>query len=75
LKYEVKLGEIAPAILQTAQEKKANLIVLGARHRPPLSDHRPRTKLAAIIRSSRCPVLVVPAETPDLSSVTERKSL
>jgi nucleotide-binding universal stress UspA family protein len=75
LKYEVKLGEIAPAILQTAQENKANLIVLGARHRPPLSDHRPRTKLAAIIRSSRCPVLVVPAETPDLSSVTERKSL
>jgi nucleotide-binding universal stress UspA family protein len=60
-KYEVKSGEIAPAILQAAKEHKANLIVLAARHRPPLADHRPRTKLAAIIGASRCPVLVVPA--------------
>lgn len=66
LKCEVKHGEIAPTILQSARENKANLIVLGARHRPPLADHRPRTKLATIIRSSRCPVLVVPAQTPDL---------
>jgi nucleotide-binding universal stress UspA family protein len=61
LKSEVKSGEIAPAILQSAQEHKANLIVLAARHRPPLADHRPGTKLAAIIGASRCPVLVVPA--------------
>ena len=60
-KCEVKSGEIAPAILQSAQESKANLIVLAAKHRPPLADHRPRTKLAAIIGASRCPVLVVPA--------------
>jgi nucleotide-binding universal stress UspA family protein len=63
LKTEVKSGETVPAILQAAQENKANLIVLGARHRPPLADHRPRTKLAAIIRASRCPVLVVPAHS------------
>ena len=61
LKYEVKSGEIAAAILQAAREQKANLIALTARHRPPLADHRPRTKLAAIISASRCPVLVVPA--------------
>jgi nucleotide-binding universal stress UspA family protein len=61
LKYEVKSGEIAPVILQTAAEHKANLIALTARHRPPLADHRPKTKLAAIIGASRCPVLVVPA--------------
>ena len=30
LKFEVKNGEIAPAILQSARENKANLIVLGA---------------------------------------------
>ncbi len=61
LKYEVKTGEIAPAILHSAQANKANLIVLGARHGKPLADHIPRTKLSAIIRGSHCPVLVVPA--------------
>jgi hypothetical protein len=38
------------------------LIVLGAKHRAPLADHVPRTKLSAIIRGSHCPVLVVPAQ-------------
>ena len=61
LKFEVKNGDIAPAILQSAQENKANLIVLAARHKAPLADHVPRTKLSAIIRESRCPVLLVPA--------------
>ena len=61
LKFEVKTGDIAPAILHSAQVNKANLIVLGARHRKPLADHIPRTKLSAIIRGSHCPVLVVPA--------------
>jgi nucleotide-binding universal stress UspA family protein len=61
LKFEVKTGEIAPAILHSAQVNKANLIVLGARHGKPLADHAPRTKLSAIIRESHCPVLVVPA--------------
>jgi nucleotide-binding universal stress UspA family protein len=62
LHFEVKTGEIAPAILQSAQIDKANLIVLGAKHRAPLADHLPRTTLSAIIRGSRCPVLVVPAQ-------------
>jgi nucleotide-binding universal stress UspA family protein len=60
-KCEVRSGEIAAAILQAAREFKANLIILAAKHRPPLADHRPGTKLAAIIGASRCPVLVVPA--------------
>jgi nucleotide-binding universal stress UspA family protein len=61
LKFEVRGGEIAPAILQSAQENKANLVVLSARRRPALADHMPRTKLSAIIRGSHCPVLVAPA--------------
>lgn len=63
LKFGVKTGDIAPAILQSAKESKANLIVLGARHKPPLADHMPRTKLSAIIRESHCPVLLVPAHS------------
>ena len=62
LNFEVKTGDIAPAILHSAQVNKANLIVLGAKHRAPLADHVPRTKLSAIIRGSHCPVLVVPAQ-------------
>jgi nucleotide-binding universal stress UspA family protein len=61
LNFEVKTGDVAPAILNSAQTNKANLIVLGAKHRTPLADHVPRTKLSAIIRGSHCPVLVVPA--------------
>jgi nucleotide-binding universal stress UspA family protein len=60
LKFELKTGDIAPAILHSALVNKANLIVLGARHGKPLADHIPRTKLSAIIRGSHCPVLVVP---------------
>lgn len=75
LKCVVKFGEIATTVLQTAQENKANLIVLGAKHRPPLADHRPSAKLTAIIRGSRCPVLVVPAGTPDLPASSERRLL
>jgi nucleotide-binding universal stress UspA family protein len=62
LNFEVGTGEIAPAILHSAQVNKANLIVLGARHGGPLADHIPRTKLSAIIRGSHCPVLVVPTQ-------------
>jgi nucleotide-binding universal stress UspA family protein len=61
MQYQVKSGDIATAVIGTAQENKANLIVLRARHRSTLADHLPRTKLSAIIRGAHCPVLVVPA--------------
>ena len=61
LQYQVRSGDIAPVIVGVAQESKASLIVLGARHRSALADHAPRNKLSAIIRNARCPVLVVPA--------------
>lgn len=60
LQFEVKTGDIATAVLESAQRSKADLIVLGAHHLPPLADHAPRTKLSAIIRGAHCPLLVVP---------------
>lgn len=63
LKFDLRTGDIAAAILQSARENKANLIILGARRRAPLADHMPRTKLSAVIRESRCPVLLVPAHS------------
>lgn len=59
--YQVKTGDIAAGVIDSAQQSKANLIVLGARRRSTLADHLPRTKLSAIIRGAHCPVLVVPA--------------
>jgi nucleotide-binding universal stress UspA family protein len=64
LQYQVRTGEIAPAVIDVAREGKASLIVLGARHRHTLADHAPRNKLSAIIRNARCPVLVIPAHRP-----------
>jgi nucleotide-binding universal stress UspA family protein len=61
LHYQVKTGDIAAAVIGSAQENKANLIILRARRRSTLADHLPRTKLSAIIRDAHCPVLVVPA--------------
>jgi nucleotide-binding universal stress UspA family protein len=61
LQYQVRSGDIAAAVMDVAQENKANLIVLGARHRSALADHAPRNKLSAIIRGAHCPILVVPA--------------
>ena len=63
LQFQVKTGDIAAAVVDSARESKANLIVLGARHRSTLADHLPRTKLSAIIRGAHCPVLVVPVHS------------
>jgi nucleotide-binding universal stress UspA family protein len=61
LHYQVKTGDIASAVIGSAQENRANLIILRARRRSTLADHLPRTKLSAIISGAHCPVLVVPA--------------
>jgi nucleotide-binding universal stress UspA family protein len=63
LKFDLRTGAIAPAILQSARENRANLIVLGAARRAPLADHLPRTKLSVVIREAHCPVLLVPAHS------------
>ena len=61
LKFEVKTGQIAAAVLDSAQQNKANILVLSAGHKSFLADHAPRTTLSTIIRGARCPVLVVPS--------------
>jgi nucleotide-binding universal stress UspA family protein len=63
LQFQVKTGDIAAAVVDSARESKANLIVLGARRRSTLAIHLPRTKLSAIIRGAHCPVLVVPVHS------------
>jgi nucleotide-binding universal stress UspA family protein len=60
LKFDIRTGAVAPAILQSARENKANLIVMGAPRRAPLADHLPRTKLTTVIREATCPVLLIP---------------
>ncbi len=60
VKFDLRTGAIAPEILQSARENKANLIVLGAPRRAPLADHLPRTKLSEVIREAHCPLLLVP---------------
>jgi nucleotide-binding universal stress UspA family protein len=62
-KFEVKTGDIAASILNSARDSKADMIVLGARHKPSLADHLPRTKVAAVIGGAHCPVLVVPPQS------------
>jgi nucleotide-binding universal stress UspA family protein len=63
VKFDLRTGGIASAILQSTRENKANLIVLGAPLRAPLADHLPGTKLSAVIREAHCPVLLVPAHS------------
>jgi nucleotide-binding universal stress UspA family protein len=63
LKFDLRGGEIAPTILESARENRADLIILGASHKAPLADHLPRTKLSAVIREAHCPVLLVPAHS------------
>jgi len=61
LKFEVKTGEVAAEVVHSAQENRANIVVLSARHRSLLAHHALRTKLSTIIGRALCPVLVVPA--------------
>jgi len=61
LNFEVKSGEVSAAILECAQRRRANLVVLGAGHGPILADHVPSTTLSTVVRGAHCPVLVVPA--------------
>jgi hypothetical protein len=55
------LGARASTLTVDTGSAMTTTVVLGAKHRAPLSDHVLRTKLSAIIRGSHCPVLVVPA--------------
>lgn len=51
----------APAIIATAQEREADLIVMGAHHArlPRLDAHVPGTTVSDVIGTAHCPVLTV----------------
>jgi nucleotide-binding universal stress UspA family protein len=58
--YQVRKGNIAPEIVGAANESRATLIVLGSRYRSASAERGPLNIVADVIRSARCPVLVVP---------------
>jgi nucleotide-binding universal stress UspA family protein len=58
-RFEVAIGNPAEQILQIADERKADLIVMGVREQEPMADHAPWATLSEVIRRARCPVLAV----------------
>jgi universal stress protein A len=44
------------------EQRCGDLLVLGCVHQPRFSDHLPSARLTAVIRQSRCPVLIVPVK-------------
>jgi len=56
---DVAYGEPVAEILRVARETKADLIVIGAKKRGPLSGHIPGTKAYGVVRGAQCPVLTI----------------
>ncbi len=54
---EVRSGRAAPAILDTAEERKADLIVLAS-HRPGLADYFLGSTASRVVRHAQCPVFI-----------------
>ena len=53
-------GDIAPAILETAERLPADVIVMASHHPGPLRRLTRGSVAAAVVRAAHCPVLVVP---------------
>lgn len=60
IQYKVKEGLCVPMILQTAKEIKADLILLGAKDRYPLTNFLFGSVSAELITSTTLPVLCIP---------------
>ncbi len=54
---EVRTGRAAPAILDSAEENEADLIIIGS-HKPGLSDYFLGSTAARVVRHAQCPVFV-----------------
>lgn len=59
LQYAVETGTPAEGILKFANERGADLVVLGVHHLAPLAGHRPDTPAYHVVREALCPVLTV----------------
>jgi len=57
--YRLLPGEPVEEILRTAEDTKADLIVIGAKKRESLSGHIPHTKAYRVVCGARCPVLTI----------------
>jgi nucleotide-binding universal stress UspA family protein len=57
--FEVAFGQPAEQILQIADRRKANLIIMGVREHGVMADHAPWATLSEVIRHAPCPVLAV----------------
>ncbi len=55
---EISVGDAHHVILETAKEKKVDLIIVGS-HRPGLSDYLLGSTAARVVRHAQCPVFVL----------------
>jgi nucleotide-binding universal stress UspA family protein len=65
--YLVDQGDPAEKILDVAERRKADLIILGVRHSagiPGAATHLPIATVHKIVAHAKCPVLTVRTETP-----------
>lgn len=55
----VEIGAAAESIARTAQDRQADLIVMGVHTAGTVASHLPWTVLHSVVRHARCPVLTV----------------
>ena len=55
---EIHVGDAHHVILESAKEKKADLIIVGS-HRPGFSDYLLGSTAARVVRHAQCPVFVL----------------
>jgi nucleotide-binding universal stress UspA family protein len=67
----VKQGPVEPQILQTADEIRADLIVMATAGHDGFLDAFRGSTTERIVRNSKCPILTVPAQVNDQSSIQE----
>lgn len=60
IQFLTKVGRAPEQILSHAQESAADLIVMGHRHRSGLDRVFTRSTVTTVVKSSACPVLIVP---------------
>ncbi len=53
----VEMGGAAASIVHTADDRKVDLIVMGAHHGGTVANHLPWTVIHSVVRHARCPVL------------------
>lgn len=55
---EIQIGDAHNNILETAKDKKADLIIIGS-HKPGFSDYLLGSTASRVVRHAQCPVMVL----------------